>query len=102
MVLAILILLCCLLVLVAALTWQHRTPADRLLTEHLLDRYLVTIAAGETFSGLLSAVDGRTVVLTEVRVLTKDGSSAAVDGEVVLRRDSISYMQRPPVTASGA
>jgi len=77
------------------LVWRAWTPSDRLLRQHLLDRYVVTVDAGETFTGLLADVDGRTVILRAVSVLIKDGSESPVDGDVVLRRESISYMKKP-------
>lgn len=77
---------------VYALAWRARTPADRLLGEHLLERYVVTLLSGESFSALLARVDGRTIVLREATVLTANNSP--VDGELILRRDAVAYMQR--------
>ena len=82
-----------LLALAAVLVYLR--PSDRLLQDHLLTRYVVTIASGETFDGLLAAVDTRTLVLRDVGVLKVDGGLTPVDGDVVLRRDAVSYMQRP-------
>ena len=82
-----------LLALAAVLVYLR--PSDRLLRDHLLTRYVVTVASGETFDGLLAAVDARTLVLRQVGVLKVDGGLTPVDGDVVLRRDAVSYMQRP-------
>lgn len=89
------------LILVSLLTaglgyvYLRRDPTDVLLRQHLLTRYVVTIASGETFDGLLASVDARTVVLRQVGVMKEDGKLTPVDGDVVLRRDAVSYMQRP-------
>lgn len=66
---------------------------DQLLQQHLLERYVVTLLSGESFSGLLAAVDDRTLVLRDVEVLSANAAKA--DGDVVLRREAIAYMQRP-------
>ena len=81
--------------LVLAAVLMYLRPSDRLLRGHLLTRYVVTIASGETFDGLLAAVDTRTLILRDVGVLKVDGGLTPVDGDVVLRRDAVSYMQRP-------
>ena len=82
-------------VLVLAAVMVYLRPSDRLLRDHLLTRYVVTIASGETFDGLLASVDARTLVLRDVGVLKVDGGLTPVDGDVVLRRNAVSYMQRP-------
>lgn len=71
------------------------SPADRLLQERLRERFIVTTASGESFDGLLVEVDDRTVVMRDVSVLKADGAVTPVDGEVILRRDAVAYMQRP-------
>ncbi len=78
---------------IAVLVVRGHRAVDSLVREHLLDRYIVTIDHGETFSGLLAKVDARTLVLRDVKVTSSD--DAPVDGELVLRRDSIVYMQKP-------
>lgn len=96
MILACLILLILLVIVSALLLWRSQpAPADVLMREHLLERYVVTVDAGETFSGLLAAVDDRTLVLRDVRVLLKDTTTSPVDGDIFLRRESVSYLQRP-------
>lgn len=93
LVVAILGLTVALLVPSVRVLLERRRPGDVLLREHLLERYVVTIASGETFSGLLAQVDDRTVVLRDVKVLSANDSP--VDGELILRRESIAYLQRP-------
>lgn len=69
--------------------------ADRLLKERLRDRFVVTLVTGESFDGLLNDADDKTVVMVNAGVLRDGGALAPVDGELVLRRESIAYMQRP-------
>lgn len=68
---------------------------DRLLKSRLRERFIVTTATGEAFDGLLEDVDDRTVVLVGVSIHRDAGSITPIDGEVVLRREAIAYMQRP-------
>lgn len=65
------------------------------MTERLRERFIVTTLDGETFTGLLTDVDSRTVVLVDAGVMREAGSVTPVDGEVVLARDAIAYMQKP-------
>jgi hypothetical protein len=73
----------------------RRRPSDRLLPALVLERFVTTIASGESFDALLASVDDRSVVLREATVLSTDGKRTPVTGDLVLRRESISYMQRP-------
>jgi small nuclear ribonucleoprotein (snRNP)-like protein len=82
-----------LVVLLIAPVVRRKPPTDTLIREHLLDRYIVTLLSGESFSGLLAQVDDRTVVLRDVTVMS--ANNATVDGELVLRRDTVAYIQRP-------
>lgn len=68
---------------------------DALLVERLRERFILTLTTGETFGGLLEQVDDRTVVLRNASSIGADGSEVPADGEVLLRRESIAYMQRP-------
>lgn len=67
---------------------------DRLVQRSLRERFVVTMATGETFDGLLIDADASTVHLVDAHAL--DGSSrVAVDGALFLPRDRVAYMQRP-------
>lgn len=70
-------------------------PASELLAERLRERYVVTLESGETFDGLLVDVDERTVVMQDTSALGREGQAVPVDGQVILQRASISYLQRP-------
>ena len=65
------------------------------MTDRLRERFVVTNVGGRAFSGLLHSIDDRTLVLVDCRVVKDDGGEIPVDGEVILRRDGVLYMQRP-------
>lgn len=76
--------------------WSPRLRStDRLLADRLRERFVVTMASSESFSGLLASADERSVVLIDCQVFSQDGTRKSVDGELVLRREAIAYMQRP-------
>jgi small nuclear ribonucleoprotein (snRNP)-like protein len=67
---------------------------DRLLRKLLMDRFVVTLASGESFDGLLVDLDEKTVHLADAVAL--DGRNRVkVDGTLYLPRAGISYLQRP-------
>ena len=76
------------------MAWRFR-DRDRLLKARLSERFMVTTVTGETFDGLLREVDAATVVLINASLVKTDGAALPVDGEIVLRRESVAYMQRP-------
>jgi len=82
---------------VATVLWTagRRSSTDGLLRDRLRDRFVVTLTSGESFLGLLAEADTRTVVLSDASVMKPDGATAPVDGELVLRREAIAFMQRP-------
>lgn len=72
-------------------------PMDALLRERMRDAVIATLKTGEAFHGLLFDVDDRTLILREARVLEPNNTSSRipVDGELVLARAEVAYMQRP-------
>lgn len=76
------------------LWWTGRSSADRVVTGHLRQRYLVTLDSGQTFDGLLDDADERSVSLVAASSVSPDGT-VKVDGVLILPRSDISYMQRP-------
>jgi len=67
---------------------------DRLIRQHLRERFVVTLQGGESFEGLLLEADEKTLHLVEARAL--DGkSSVPVDGALFLPRAQVSYLQKP-------
>lgn len=77
------------------LVWRATT--DRLVRERLCDKVVVTLKTGPSFSGVLFKVDDRTVILRDSQALGAghNGDHLAVDGELVLARSDIDYLQRP-------
>lgn len=69
--------------------------ADRLLKSRLRERFVVTMSDGQAFAGLLYAVDGRSLILRDAEALTPNAKTTPVDGELILPRSSVAYMQRP-------
>jgi hypothetical protein len=61
----------------------------------LRERFVVTLATGETFDGLLDEVDESTLTLLDAHLLAADGSSTPIDGVMYLARDRVAYMQHP-------
>jgi len=67
---------------------------DRLLRAAHLERFVVTLTTGETFDGLLADADDNSVKLVGAYAVS-DSESVAVDGDLYLPRQKISYMQNP-------
>ena len=76
-------------------TRETTVARDRLLKQHLRERFIVTMATGETFSGLLDEHDDRHVTLVDAHALVESAQPVSVAGKLFLPRDGISYMQRP-------
>jgi hypothetical protein len=70
---------------------------DRLLKHRLREVFVVTMEGGAAFKGLLYSLDQRSVILREAEAMAAgtDGRHVPVDGELILPRERISYMQRP-------
>lgn len=65
---------------------------DRLLRDALRNRFIVTLAGGETFDGLLEDVDENTATMVDVWAVDASGRTQ-VDGRLYLPRMDIAYMQ---------
>lgn len=74
-----------------------RSSSRGLLVERRRHQVLVTLKTGEAFSGLLFAVDRDSVVLREAVAVAYGARSenVAVNGEVLILRSDIAYMQLP-------
>ncbi len=66
-----------------------------LLDERLLASVVVTLKSGTAFAGVLYAEDKGAVVLCKAEHIAPDGSRTAVDGEVVMLRSDVDFVQRP-------
>jgi hypothetical protein len=61
-------------------------------------RFIVTMVDGQAFDGLLMEADDHSVVLRDAKALVKEGAevkSVPADGEIVLPRARVAYLQRP-------
>ncbi len=67
---------------------------DRILRRMIHDRFIVSLANGESFDGLLIDVDESVVRLANADVISKT-SRVSVDGDLYIPRSDILYMQKP-------
>jgi len=91
--LAALLIVCALAL--AVMAWRSTTTG--LLIERRRRRVLVTLKTGEAFSGVLFAVDRDAIVL-RAAVAGAYGArpgNGAVDGEALILRPDIAYLQLP-------
>ncbi len=80
----------------ALIAWSvTHDPLGRVLTGQLRRKIVVTLKSGSTFQGVLSEADRYALVLQGTETLNPDGSRIRVDGELVLLRDDVGYIQRP-------
>jgi small nuclear ribonucleoprotein (snRNP)-like protein len=69
---------------------------DRVLRARRTRRVVVELKSGETFQGVLGSVDARTVVLRNVSALNGPTTvPTAVDGELLIPRGDLKFVQRP-------
>ena len=70
---------------------------DRLLRERLCDKVVVTLKTGASFGGVLFKADDKALVLRDTQALGVGpvGDHLAVDGELILFRTDIDFLQRP-------
>ena len=68
---------------------------DRLLKARLREPFVVTMLDGSAWQGVLYAVDDRTVVLRDTQPIGAESPRGVVDGELILARAQIAFMQRP-------
>lgn len=76
----------------AAVVWPSR---DRLVRSRLRDRVIVTLKSGVAFSGVLVEADAKSFILRDAQALTPHDSPVPVDGELVVARPDVDYLQRP-------
>jgi small nuclear ribonucleoprotein (snRNP)-like protein len=77
----------------AVLAWLRRP--DRLLSGSVKRRCLVTCKDGSAFQGVLYDTDRVSLVLRNASTLDERGQPAAVDGEVLVLRADVAYLQLP-------
>lgn len=69
---------------------------DRILRSHLRYRVVVTMRDGATWDGVVMDADDRTLILRDVEAVQPDKSRVAADGEVLIPRDQVAYVQAVP------
>lgn len=67
---------------------------DRIIREHVRERFIIATASGDTWDGLLEDWDADHLVFVNVQALS-EGKWLPFDGELWLRRVAINYMQKP-------
>lgn len=97
MVLGSVITVCVTVIVVAVLYRPRPAPLAPLtvLDERILDQVVVTLKSGSTFGGILYAEDQGAVVLAKAENIAADGKKTPADGEIVLLRETIDFIQRP-------
>lgn len=82
-------------VLLAGAWWYQSTHG--LLATRRRKRTVVTLKTGESFSGVLFATDREALVLRSADALGigENRSNVAVDGEVLILRSDVAYVQLP-------
>jgi small nuclear ribonucleoprotein (snRNP)-like protein len=73
---------------------EHR-PVPSILDERLLTDVVVTLKSGSSFAGVLYAEDSGALVICKAQQLFADGSRVSADGEVVVLRGDVDFIQRP-------
>lgn len=79
-------------VVVAVLVALRRPSPERVTQSHVRRRCLVTLKDGRSFFGVLWDADERVMVLREATVAE---TNDAVDGELLLQRSDVAFMQLP-------
>lgn len=84
-------------VLIVAAGWAWHSSTTGLLVDRRRRQVLVTLKTGEAFSGVLFAVDRDAIVLREAVAVAfgPRSENVAVDGEALILRVDIAYMQLP-------
>lgn len=69
--------------------------ADRLMDRLERHQVVVTLADGTAFEGVLYDTDATSVLLKNAAALGRGGERTPADGDVILPRNHIAYLQRP-------
>lgn len=70
-------------------------PVERLIGERRAARVVVTQTDGQSFVGLIADWDTGWLVLRECESVQPQGGRIGVDGELLLPRDRVAFLQRP-------
>lgn len=67
----------------------------RRLRERLRHKVVATLKSGSSFIGVLYAVDSEALVLRDARLVEVGQDPVSVDGEVLIMRVDLDYLQLP-------
>lgn len=70
----------------------------RIIREHIRRKVIVTLKTGEGFGGVLFSADSEAIVVRDAVLLdatSTDRTAQPVDGELLVLRADISYLQFP-------
>lgn len=67
----------------------------RLLRQRLRRNVIVTLKDGQSFGGVLYEVDSESFVLRNAEAFGDRGAKVGVDGEVLILRADVAYVQIP-------
>lgn len=76
-------------------TLAMHLSGDLMLRSRTKRRCLVTTDGGTWFAGVLLSHDRRSLVLVSATTEAEDGSTASVDGEVLILLDDVAHIQFP-------
>lgn len=80
---------------VALTVWRTRS-VDALITAQVRRLVVIELRSGDTFKGLLVKVDARSLLLRDVvAIVSAEASTVPVDGELVVPRADVKWLQRP-------
>lgn len=71
--------------------------SDRILRALVRHRFVVTMVDDQTWDGVVMEADAQTIVLRDVAAVVREGETVKrvpADGEVLLPRSRVAYMQR--------
>lgn len=66
-----------------------------LFRQRMRKQVIVTLKDGTAFAGVLFEMDPEVIILRNADSLSRDGSRVRVDGELLLLRGDIGFIQRP-------
>lgn len=79
----------------AVLVNRRTRRAEALIATRVAVRVVVTLADGAAFGGLIADLDDGWLLLREAEQVGVQGSRVGVDGELLLPRARIAFIQRP-------
>lgn len=69
--------------------------AQKLIADRLAIKVIVTQVDGQSFAGMIADLDDGWLLLREAEQIGPQNSRVSVDGELLLPRERIAYIQNP-------